>query len=305
MIPPPELPGARYQRAAGEALLGLIAPFVHSVYGAVRAPGDALKGRDQRQPKVPGQWSDEDEAVQQLNDAAMRHRAVGAAGLMIGGGTLGTASGATLGAGVLRRRGKLPMDEASRLERAVDSGFDITMPLAHGASRAFSAFDPAKLGVATGTPTARQGVWSEIRKGPTEIADFHAERAAKTMGGRPQVYPLVHRAEKRGEIHLKGEASMHGVANTIAQVWDDGFDAVVVRNFRGPGGTPGDMLVVKNANQLRSPFAAFDPAKRESSHLLAGIVGAGGFPAGLIMNTEPSDTGIQRKEDRGRGGLLP
>jgi hypothetical protein len=48
----------------------------------------------------------------------------------------------------------------------------------------------------------------------------------------------------------------------------------MLRNYTSPGGKVGDILVVRDPAQLRSPFAQFDPAKRNSRNLLAGIAGA-------------------------------
>jgi hypothetical protein len=61
----------------------------------------------------------------------------------------------------------------------------------------------------------------------------------------------------------------------LKKAWDQGYDAVIVKNYTAPGGRTGTVLVVKDLAQLRSPFAKFDPTKRNSSDLLAGLAGAG------------------------------
>ena len=52
------------------------------------------------------------------------------------------------------RRTALPMDEASRMARAEQMGFRTDLPLAHGSSQSFSAFDPSKAGATTGVAPA-------------------------------------------------------------------------------------------------------------------------------------------------------
>jgi hypothetical protein len=53
----------------------------------------------------------------------------------------------------------------------------------------------------------------------------------------------------------------------------------MLRNYTSPEGKTGDIIIVRDANQLRSVNAAFDPRKRNSSKLLYGIGGAAGLNA--------------------------
>jgi hypothetical protein len=60
---------------------------------------------------------------------------------------------------------------------------------------------------------------------------------------------------------------------TIAHVFDTTpVDAIQITGKSDQAGT----WVFKDPSQLRSRFAAFDPAKRGSSNLLAGVAGAAG-----------------------------
>jgi hypothetical protein len=69
-------------------------------------------------------------------------------------------------------------------------------------------------------------VWTEV--GPFRgIADEFAE-------------------DRRGAIQLSGNEQNHEIAATLAQAWDDGFDAVMLKNFTSPGGRTGTILVVKD-----------------------------------------------------------
>jgi hypothetical protein len=171
--------------------------------------------------------------------------------------------------GARGRPPRLPMDEASRMARARAMGFYTDMPLYHGTSAEFRAFDPARRGRMTQAESARQGVW--LATDP-ERANWFATASASRLGGHPQVYPLLHRAQRPATLQLSGHESERQVAATLAHTWDQGFDAVLVQL---PNRKP--TLVVKNEAQLRSPFAAFDPAKRDSRDLLAGLAGLGLF----------------------------
>lgn len=191
-------------------------------------------------------------------------------GMNMVGAPITTATPATLGSGAVRslRAKPLPSDEASRLARAQESGFYMNMPLGHGTSREFSSFDPSRGGATSGAAPGQLGVWSEVRPKAGGIAEEFAERSARQTGGNPQVMPLVHRAKRPGVIELTGKETNQEISATLAQAWDDGFDAVMFKNYSTPGGKSGDILVTKDPAQLRSPYAQFDPAQRESGFLL-------------------------------------
>mgnify|MGYP000930298379 CR=1 FL=1 len=213
------------------------------------------------------------------------------AGLMMGG-TFGGAPAGALGVGPVRRSAaSLPMDEASRMARGQAMGFRTQMPLAHGTSSTFDAFDLTKGGSTIGTEPARMGVWSEVRRGESQIADEFAEMSARNTGGNPQVMPLLHRADKPAALTLSGSETNEEIAATLAHAWENGYDAVMMRNYTSPGGKRGDILVVKDPSQLRSVFAQFDPAKRDSANLLAGMASAVALPAALWGGLGPSSGG--------------
>lgn len=178
----------------------------------------------------------------------------------------------------------LPMDEASRLAREQEMGFRPSLPLYHGTASDFTSFDLAKGGATTGAAPARSGVWSALSP---QMAEEFAVAAADRTGGSPRILPLVHRTEKPGVIHLSGAERNHEIAATLAKAWDDGFDAVMLRNYTSPGGRTGDILVVREPSQLRSKFAAFDPAKKGSSDLLASFAGLGLAPAAVAAGSAP------------------
>ena len=233
-------------------------------------PGRAMTPQ---QPLVPGQWSDVDESIRQLDQQAKMDWATSTALGMVG---LASVPADAVGIGTGKGIGgspKLAMDQASRMARAKEMGFYTDMPLYHGTAAEFTAFDPAKKAGMTGAAPAQQGFWTALQP---ETADEFARMAASRGTGNPSVMPLVHRSEKPAVIHLQGDETNQEIAATLAQAWDDGFTSVLLRNYTTHGGKTGmETLVVKDANQLRSPFAAFDPQKKHSSNLLAGIAGSG------------------------------
>ncbi len=86
--------------------------------------------------------------------------------------------------------------------------------------------------------------------------------------------PIWHRSERSMSIDARGAAEGE-IQASLKKAWDQGYDAVMVKNYTSPDGRTGTVLVVKDLAQLRSPNARFNPAKRDSSDLLAGVAGAG------------------------------
>jgi hypothetical protein len=200
---------------------------------------------------------------------------LGKAGLI---GMLAAASERGAGS-VARRAAALAMDEASRLARAREMGFDPNLRFYHGTAADFTAFNPEKAVATSGAEPARMGVWAA--RNPEVAAEF-AEMAANNSQAGQRLIPLVHRADKRAVLTLDGSETNQEIAATLGHAWDNGYDAVVMRNYTSPGGrNPEDILVVKGANQLRSPNAAFDPAKKDSGNLLASLAGLGLVGAGI------------------------
>ncbi len=117
---------------------------------------------------------------------------------------------------------------------------------------------------------------------PEVANEFAAARGSATIN--PQVYPLFHRAERPAALTLDGTEAHGRVVETLRSAFDAGHDAVMLRNYSTTGGIEGqNIIVVRDANQLRSPNAAFDPAKKFDSNLLAGIAGLSVLPAGAVM----------------------
>ena len=226
--------------------------------------------------------SSDPEAIRRAADTALG---------IVGGGMFGAERGALgMAGGAMKQsaRDLLPMDQAARMERAEAMGFRTDMPVYHGSNQEFTAFDPALRGATTKAAPARMGVAVAV---DPEVANEFAALASRRGGGNAQVYPLLHRTENPGVIHLTGDESNHEVAATLAYAWDRGHDAIMLKNYTTPGGQKGkNIIFVKDESQLRSPTARFDPARKWDSDLLAGFAGLGAVPAGLgAMTLQPVD----------------
>jgi len=167
---------------------------------------------------------------------------------------------------------RLPMDLSSRMARAQEMGFHLDEPIFHGTDETFSQFQSEPT---TGVgPATAPGVWSAF---DPRLANQFAELRARQRGGAAQVYPLYYRADNPGSINLAENPTRLAVIEALRNAFDQGYDAVRLRNYITEWG-PQEILTVRDANQLRSPFAAFDPAKKDSAKLLAsgaGLLGAG------------------------------
>jgi hypothetical protein len=185
-------------------------------------------------------------------------------------GALGSAGGG------LRSPARLPMDEAARLARARDMGFRTSMPLYHVSGESFSSF--------RSVPTSADGLATpgvSAALNPEVANEFAAAR--RSGPANPQIYPLFHRTDNPARLDLTGRETHAQVVETLRDAFDRGHDAVMLRNYTTPGGIEGqNIVIVRDANQLRSPFAMFDPARRDSANLLAGLAGAAAIPAGAL-----------------------
>lgn len=160
----------------------------------------------------------------------------------------------------------LDMSAEARMARAKAMGFD--RPVYHGTSSDFPAFDPAMAGQSTGSLSARQGVWTS--PSPQVAAEYAKAPASGAANAGPNVLPLRLRSDRMGRVDLDGSELDLEIAGTIKDAFESGYDSILLRH---PAGS--DYIVAKDPAQLRSIFAAFDPAKKGSSNLLASGAGAG------------------------------
>lgn len=256
---------------------------------AFRLPARAMGG---------GSYGPEDIANFALNTGAL--------------GAVGTKPAGALASGAARtsKPSALPMDEASRMARAAEQGF--TTDAYHGTGADIRSFDLQAPKV-TGGGLNDAGVF--VSTDPVE-----ASRYARTFGGdSANVLPLKVRTERPLTLapgvfeRLQDVAYMQRNGHAVPEVkgiflqddlaqagvaWDGkgspveairaaGYDAI------SKGGRYPETVVFDPKN-IRSRFAAFDPAKKDSADLLAGVIGlpGGSFLTGL--NQERSKRGISK-----------
>jgi hypothetical protein len=174
---------------------------------------------------------------------------------------------------------------ADRMTRARQMGFRTDMPLYYGSGEELSSL--------RAVPTTAAGMESpgvSLAMDPRLANQIAAARGSGQTN--PQVYRLFHRAERPTSLTQDGSETHGEVVATLRDAFDAGHDSVMIKNYTPPGGLGGqNIIIVRDANQLRSPNAVFDPARKFDPHLLAGlggitVVGAG-FGAPWQHETAP------------------
>jgi hypothetical protein len=113
--------------------------------------------------------------------------------------------------------------------------------------------------------------WHRTQRPPAYETPFSGIEGTEEAAVPPA--PKWHRSERPLSVDVRGVAD-HEIAGLLKGAWDQGYDAVTLRNYTSPGGRSGHVLVVRDPAQLRDPNARFNPAKRNRRDLLAGGAGA-------------------------------
>lgn len=108
-----------------------------------------------------------------------------------------------------------------------------------------------------------------------ELAQDFANLASRNGSEGSAILPLRFRADNVGAIDLLGDESNDDIFGAVVDAWKDGYDAIQFRNYTTPSGKKGSFVLVKDPSQIRSVNAAFDPAKKDSADLMAGLAAAG------------------------------
>lgn len=209
--------------------------------------------------------------------------------------------------------GKLPMDEASRMTRAKQMGFDTDKVRYHGTAADFPAFDIEKAGRSAGTPAERAVFLSSSPGEASMFADVAAAGAGQD--GAPHVMPLLTAVRNPMEVAMRGY-NPERVAELIAEAKAKGHDALLLRGLNELGGQGGEgaQLAVFDPNLIRSRFAAFDPAASDTAELLgvstpglAAALAAGGGAAGasLAPQAETRKDGVLTRSLFGQRPTVP
>jgi hypothetical protein len=243
--------------------------------------------------------------------AGLQDRDLGRMGWATGGLLLPFVAGSTLrkvGQGVAKKFGRgakaadeLPMDEASRMARAEEMGFD--KDVYHGTSvpEEITELRPSKTGefgpgVYT-TDTASEAARYSDMNFPGIVSAGWAELPTDLRRHRPRIMPLKIKLENPLRITDPDEFwkrfGKEGATDRAAQeaAIEAGYDGIIMTRpqmkwIEGSGSVPTgktiEHQVVFDPKNIRSRFATFDPAQAGSASLIAG--GAGLLGAGMARN---------------------
>ena len=195
-------------------------------------------------------------------------------------------------AGAVRQVGKaadaLPMDEASRMARAREQGFDVDAPQYKG----MWPFDWTKeVGDYPGPEikeinrTTEFPAFNKGEKG-VDIAGFMASDpkvASKFAGEHGAVYPVFTKRGRELVIDAKGDFAGNIQFGETGKPFRDAvrggdYDSIRIINTADEG----DITVALRPENIRSKFAKFDPRKAGSGNLLAGAAGGSMLAAGAL-----------------------
>jgi len=216
-------------------------------------------------------------------------------------GSVATKPAGALAWGLAREGARLPMDEASRMARAAEQGFSVpaykgAYPYDWRTGKELDRFQSPGAPELT-TYAGKDGGFAGFFSSEPKVADRFAMQAT-TEGA---VFPVQLKFKNPAVIEMQGKhaaaAQFDRVGNPelVAQfknaLADPNIDGIVLRDTADEG----TVYVPKESNQVRSRFAAFDPAKTESADLLAGIAGLPGVASFLSgLNKEPSKRGTSK-----------
>lgn len=166
----------------------------------------------------------------------------------------------------------MPMDEASRMQRARQMGFDTGNKLYHGTDRAFSAFDPKKFGEKDQGWYGR-GVTTDT---DPEVAEAYANYHEPEQGqniiptfsrGRHIDWPSANQPFGNPRESAQGTKDMQALGYSGSRMTND-------RDLYGNTPDFGSEQVTFDPKDVRSQFARFDPRLSHLSHLNASTGGA-------------------------------
>jgi hypothetical protein len=157
----------------------------------------------------------------------------------------------------------------------------------HGTSGDIREFDLSRGGQASGSQAASLGV-SVADESPELAAEFANLAASKHVqeGSGANVLPLRFRWNRAASMNLPENIKNIEMAATIQDAQEAGYDLLKMNNYTTPSGRKEGFVFLKNPNQIRSLFAAFDPARINSKDLLATAAGASLIPYFLRKSEE-------------------
>lgn len=183
--------------------------------------------------------------------------------------------GPTPSAAVAASRGELPMDEASRMARAREQGFDTDQTLYHGTDASFDAFDPSAGSSENGVFLTRSPAVASRYAGSNNLTPPEA------VTGK-QVYPLHVRGRLK-KVNWKGRRyDDDEMKKQIEKARKQGYDGLEIKNIVDESGARGErssqsQTVMFDPKNIRSKFAMFDPANADKAKM-SGMININGKP---------------------------
>ena len=210
----------------------------------------------------------------------------------------------------LVNRDDLPMDEASRMARAREMGFDTDVY--HGTNENITAFDPEKSmefgeswfssspKVANDFAMYRR-TWPGANIMPAKIRGNFLEFDG---GGKP-IRTAEQSLERHLQVDLSGGAQMNYGETVGEYARRKGYDGIRFSNVTddvpsSPNmGQPSDIYAVFDPKNIRSRFAKFDPSKKDSANILAGV-GGGLLATGVLAEQRKKKDDMAAKKPKGK-----
>jgi len=166
----------------------------------------------------------------------------------------------------------LAMDFASRMQRAKEQGFDTDTVYYHGTASDFDSFKPNSM------------VGSDVNYANT----FAKMRGRERSEGANVIPVLINKGNQYEMIDYPEDTP-------YSMMRDQSDEALIADGYDSKKRYDGAITVFDPSN-IRSTNAAFDPAKKDSSNLLAdmgaGLAATGGLSSLLAQGGEPMPTGI-------------
>jgi len=232
---PPQSTGADYPER-GLAALGAGLAHTASVPGRLMAPNPWPEGSEQ--------WDWYESTKRRDATSWAPEMALNMIGAPAMGGVSAGGREAVLGSGAVRRSA-LPMDEASRLERARSQGYNTNEPVYHETARSFNEFKP-EYGSQVWFTTDKGTLGQNGAAGQGRVIEAYLNN--KKLAGWP-------------------EYDKYGTDELVRMGYD--------------GARLGKDIVTFNPKGIRSVDAKFDPKKIKSGNILAGAAGLAAPLAGI------------------------
>jgi hypothetical protein len=180
------------------------------------------------------------------------------------------------------------------MERARSLGFDVDTPLYRGRKSDYSEFDLSRLQTGTNRPMGNSpGVPEDAiffdespRVANAYVRPWHGvpgEKHVYTEGAN--ILPAYARGNiktidmRQRDYDAMRQRDPEGLRRLLEEARSEGYDGVRFENLRDIGSKHrgSTQVAIFDPANIRSPFAAFDPARSSSRDLLAGYapIGAG------------------------------